>query len=165
MGTRITRTYTYEGSVDSVLAILTDEKLYSDAAIRSRALSYEVEVSPDGERTAIMLHRRLPTEDVPSFARSLVGEALDVTEHTWWGAADDAGADGTFEVAVRAAPISYKGTMRLDRLGTTTSHTIDGTLSASVPLLGRRIEQSMSAPIVLQLDVLAELVGTRLAAG
>jgi hypothetical protein len=165
---RIERTYRYEGSVERVLAIVTDAALYDQAAVRSRALSHEVTVEPDSAGVRIVLRRSLPTDQVPSFAQGFVGASVDVVETTMWGAANDGRATGDFDVVIERTPVGFRGSMTLEPPGGVagmplTEQSIAGDLKAGVPLLGRKIEESLAPLIVHQLDVLAEIVGSRLA--
>jgi hypothetical protein len=165
---RIDRTYRYDGDVAGVLAIIRGPELYQEAAIRSRSLSYDVDVSEADGSTTIVLRRSLPTDQVPSFAQGFVGETVDVVESTRWAPLHDGRADGVFDVSIERTPVRFHGTMTLAAPSGIegmpgVEQRIGGELKAGVPLLGRRIEESIAPLIGHQLDVLAEIVGTRLA--
>jgi hypothetical protein len=165
---RIERTYRYEGNVDRVLAIVTDASLYDEAAVRSRALSHDVTIEQQPAGVRIVLRRSLPTDQVPSFAQSFVGDSVDVVETTTWGAVEDGRVNGDFDVVIDRTPVGFRGSMSLVPPGGVagmpgTEQSIAGDLKAGVPLLGRKIEESIAPLIVHQLDVLAEIVGSRLA--
>jgi hypothetical protein len=166
---RIERTYSYEGNVDRVLAVVTDPAVYEDAAIRSKALSHEVTTStePDG-RHVIVLRRALPTDQVPSFAQGFVGPSVSVVETTHWQDSENGRSEGAFDVVIEKAPVTFRGVMTLAPPGGVegmpgTVQTISGELKAAVPFLGKKIEESLAPVIIHQLNVLAEIVGTRLA--
>jgi hypothetical protein len=165
---RIDRTYRYDGDVDGVLAIICSPELYQEAAVRSRALAHEVDVTTSDGTATVVLRRSLPTDQVPSFAQGFVGETVDVVESTRWAPLQDGRADGVFDVSIERTPVRFHGTMTLAAPGGIAGmpgveQRIDGDLKAGVPLLGRRIEESIAPLIIHQLDVLAEIVGTRLA--
>jgi hypothetical protein len=165
---RIDRTYRYDGDVARVLAIICSPALYEEAAVRSRALSYDVDVSEVDASTSIVLRRSLPTDQVPSFAQGFVGETVDVVESTRWGRVENGHVDGVFDVSIDRTPVRFHGTMSLTTPGGVeglpgAEQRISGELKAGVPLLGRRIEESIAPLIGHQLDVLAEIVGTTLA--
>jgi hypothetical protein len=165
---RIDRTYRYDGDVARVLAIICSPALYQEAAVRSRALAYDVDVSEADGATDIVLRRSLPADQVPSFAQGFVGDTVDVVESTRWGRLENGRAEGVFDVSIDRTPVRFHGTMILSTPGGVegmpgVEQRIDGELKAGVPLLGRRIEESIAPLIGHQLDVLAEIVGTTLA--
>jgi hypothetical protein len=164
----VTRTYRYQGRISDLHEVVGDAALYDQVATRSGALSHTTEISHDAAGTlVVVLRRELPTDQVPSFARGMVGNALVVVETTHWPAAISDGpiahAEGAFSVVIEGAPVTYTGTVRLEEVGAETTQTIEGELKSSVPLFGKKIEAAVEPLIVHQLDVLAELVGTALA--
>ena len=165
----IEHTYLYPGGLDETFAVITDASLYEAAAVRSRALTHTAEVTHVHQVHTISLERSLPTDDVPSFAKSFVGDGLVVRETTWWkkGAPDDGDAPGyhaTFDVQIVGAPVTLTGTMRLTPTAEGTRQQIDGQIKASVPLLGGRIEASVREPVDHQITTVAALVREHLAA-
>lgn len=163
----IEHTYVYPAGVDETFAVITDASLYEAAAVRSRALKHTAEVTHVHHVHTITLERSLPTDDVPPFAKSFVGDGLVVRETTWWksGQPDDAAAPGyqaTFDVQIVGKPVTFIGSMRLVPEGDQCRQFITGELKAAVPLFGGRIESAVKDPVDAQIAVVAEMVTERL---
>lgn len=165
---RIEHSYVYTAHVDHAFSVIVDPELYDAVALRSRALEHHSDVTLVHQVHTITLERSMPTDDVPSFARSLVGDALRIHETTWWkaGMPDDGDALGyhaTFDVRIVGTPVTFLGTMRLTPEGDHSRQDIVGDIKAAVPLLGGRIEQSVKDPVDLQIATVAAMVSERLA--
>ncbi len=167
---RIEHDYVYSANVDDVFDVIVSPDLYDEVAVRSRALDYTSSVTHVHEVHTISLERHLPTDEVPSFAKSLIGDTLRVQETTWWkaGTPDDGQAPGyhaTFDVRIMGTPVTLNGTMRLTPAEDGhCRHHIVGDLKAAVPLLGGRIEQSVREPVDLQIATVSAIVTERLSA-
>lgn len=126
-----------------VFAMLTDETYVERKTLAANALRATASVKRDGENTTIHLTRVMPP-DVPDFVRRFVGETIDITQVDVWGpAATDGSRDGTIQLDMVGAPVTCTGRMRLAPNGAGTTVTIEGTLKASVPLFGGKIEQAV----------------------
>jgi len=164
---QIEHTYLYPAPVDQTFAVITDPALYEAVAVRSRSLEHTAHVTEVHKVHTISLERKLPTDEVPSFAKAFVGDALLIRETTWWknGAPDDGDAPGyhaTFDVQIVGKPVVFQGTMRLLPEGEHTKQHIVGKVTASVPLFGSKIEQAVKEPIDHQVRAVAQMVTERL---
>lgn len=162
----IEHTYLYPADVDATFAVITEVSLYEAAAVRSRALKHSAEVTHVHQVHTITLERSLPTDEVPSFAKSFVGDGLVVRETTWWkaGQPGDPSAPGyqaTFDVQIVGKPVTFKGSMRLVPEGENCRQFITGELKAAVPLFGGKIESAVKDPVDAQIAVVAEMVTER----
>ena len=102
-----------------------------------------------GDGARVVTQRELPADDLPDFARSIVGDKLSVTEtYDWGGAGGDGSRDGTLVVEVAGAPVALRAKVRLAPAGGGTSMTINGDLKASIPLLGGRVEKAAAPAVV-----------------
>ena len=146
---RITQTIDYATAPDAVFAMMTSEEFQAQKCADAGALSHDVAVALNGGRARVVVNRDLPTDRLPDFAKSLVGQTLSTTETWEW---DDASADGgrrgTLTVEVKGAPIAMRSTVVLAVSGAGSVVTIEGDLKASIPLFGGKIEKA-SAPAVV----------------
>lgn len=166
---RIEHLYDYPADVDTTFAVIVDPSLYEEVAVRSHALEHTTAVTLVHQVHTITLERALPTDEVPSFAKGLVGDALRIHETTWWksGSPDDGAADGyhaTFAVQIVGTPVTFNGTMRLTSTNSGCQQQVIGDVKAGVPFLGGKIESAIKEPVDLQVATVARLVSERLQA-
>lgn len=140
MGKDVAWTSTYDASAESAFAVLSDEAFLTQLARDTGSLTCDVhaETAADGSVT-ITNSRSFPAE-IPSYAKSLVGDTITVTEVQRWGPADANGArSGTFEVGFGSAPVKFGGTLSLTGNSPCTAST-SGNVRASIPLVGGKVE-------------------------
>ncbi len=156
---KISETARFPATPEEVFAILADKDFQEAKCLATAAVSHSVEVTAVDGRTRVRTRRELPAKGLPDVARSFVGDTLTVTEtHDWGPAQADGSRHGTLEMEVKGAPMTMRGTVSLTPDGEGTLETIDSDLTASIPLLGGKIEKA-AAPIVQQ----AITIETRLA--
>ena len=138
----ITTRLEFAAAPPEVYAMLTDAQYLDEVCRATESTSYDVDVEGSTTRTT----RSFPAPD--AVAR-FVGGTLTVSEQTVWGAAGPDGArTGDLEMTVKGQPVSMKGRLSLAPGGAGTVVQLTGDLKVSIPLLGKKLEQS-SAPAVL----------------
>lgn len=154
---KIAKTIEYAANPTEVFEVLSDAKFQEAKCAATAAVKYTADVKTSGDRTVITTMRILPSDGLPDFARSMVGETLKVTETQDWGpASDDGSRQGTVEMGVAGAPISLTGTLSLKPGGAGTIENIDSELKAKVPLIGGKIEKAAAPPIEEAIAIEAE---------
>ena len=139
MATPITARQSFPASPERVRAMLLDPAYAQVRAERTGALSVTVSERAEGDHGVLAVERVIPAE-VPDFARSFVGETLTVKEtHDWGPLAGDA-CEGTIGVTF-SAPVGVKAAMRLTADGEGTVVEIEGSISASIPFMGGKVEE------------------------
>ncbi|NDL58589.1 DUF2505 domain-containing protein [Phytoactinopolyspora mesophila] len=127
----------------AVFGMLTDEAYIVKKTIAAKAIRYQVSVNRNDDHVTIELVRIMPP-DVPDFVRRFVGETIDVKQTDIWEPADPSGArDGRISLEMVGMPVTCSGKMRLAPAGAGTSVTISGSIKASVPLFGGKIEEAV----------------------
>lgn len=142
-----------------VYAMLTDEAFLRRRAEAAHALRHDVSVEPAGAGHRTRLHQFLPAE-VPDFVRKLVGDQIEINEVITWGAAGpDGSRSGEVRVDVASAPVTLRGTIQLvpDPAGGATRQILDAKLKASVPLVGKKIEEAAAPAVAAGLTGMEEL--------
>ena len=138
----------YAATPNEVFAMLADKEFQTRKCIATGARRHTVSISAQDDRTLIVSNRDMPSDDFPSFVRSMVGDTLAVTETQDWG---PPGADGIrhgrLTVDIAGAPIDLDGTLSLAPGGEGSVETIEGDLKARIPILGAKIEQA-AAPAI-----------------
>lgn len=162
----VQRESTYPADAYATFGMLTDEAFLERRAVATQAIRHQVSVTnaPDGTVTA-RTHRTLPAAMIPDAMRKLVGDTVEVDEVIEWGPAEPDGTrTGELRLDVAKAPVRGRGTIRLDGQGDgTTRQTVTLDIKASVPMLGRKIEEAAAPAVLAALEVEEELGGRWLA--
>ena len=146
---KISETITYAAPPETVYAMVTDVAFQERKCVEAHAQRHEAAVSPAGDGARVVTKRDLPADDLPDFAKSIVGPTLSVTEtYEWGGAAGDGTRTGTLTVEVAGAPVAMRSSVRLAPAGGGTQISIDGDLKASIPLVGGRVEKAAAPAVV-----------------
>ncbi|MEO7752547.1 MAG: DUF2505 domain-containing protein [Terracoccus sp.] len=146
---RITEKIDYPAGPATVFAMLTTEAFQERKCAEAGALSHGVDITETGGGARIITNRDLPTDGLPDFAKSMVGNRLAITEtYVWAAESGDGTRPGTLTVEVAGAPVALHATVRMAPGGSGTTIAIDGDLKASIPLFGGKVEKA-SAPAVI----------------
>jgi hypothetical protein len=154
---KISATIDYAATPQEVFAMLADEDFQARKCAANGARRHVVSIESEDELTTIVSTRDLPTDDLPSFVRSIVGDTLTVTETQEWG---PPGTDGTrsgrLTVNIVGAPIDLAGTLLLAPGGQGSVETVEGDLKARLPLIGDKIEKAAAPAIQSAIRVESE---------
>lgn len=146
---RITEALDYATAPEAVFAMMTTKAFQAQKCADAGALSHDAAISRSGEKTRILVNRDLPTDRLPDFAKSLVGQTLSITETWVFEAAHvDGGHNGSLRVEVKGTPIVLQAAVVLAPNGAGTLITIDGDLKASIPFFGGKIEKAAAPAVV-----------------
>ncbi|MBM7786245.1 DUF2505 domain-containing protein [Tenggerimyces flavus] len=149
----------YDADPAAVYAMLTDEVFLTRWVSTGAALSYSVTVTPTSNGGANTRTQQSLPARVPDFMTKLVGESIDLDQSIDWG---PAGADGSrtgqISIDVAKAPVTMRGTMTLVPDGTGTRQVVEVVIKASVPIIGKKIEEA-AAPAVRNALELQERLG------
>jgi|SRR5450631_1988435 len=161
---KISATLDYAATPQKVFAMLANEDFQARKCAAHGARSHAVSVGTQGDRTTIVSTRDLPTDDLPSFVRNIVGDTLTVTETQDWGPpGTDGTRSGTLTVDIVGAPIDLKGTLLLAPGGQGSVETVEGELKARIPLIGDKVEKAAAPAIQSAIRVESETGETWLA--
>ncbi len=157
---RITEKIDYPAGPEAVFAMLTSEAFQERKCAEAGALSHDVDITQTAGGARIVTNRDLPTDGLPDFAKSMVGNRLAITETYVWAAAGGEGSrPGTLTVEVAGAPVALHATVRMAPGGSGTTIVIDGDLKAAIPLFGGKVEKA-SAPAVIDAILGEQRTGT-----
>jgi hypothetical protein len=145
---KISATIDYAATPDEVFAMLADEDFQNHKCTATGARRHTVSITEHGDRTIILSTRDMPSDGFPSFVKSMVGDTLAVTETQDWGPPGTDGVrHGTLTVEIASAPVALDGALSLTSGGQGCVETIEGELTARIPLIGGKIEQA-AAPAI-----------------
>ncbi|GAA2739257.1 DUF2505 domain-containing protein [Pedococcus aerophilus] len=145
---KIATTMEYAATPEEVFAVLTDQAFQEAKCAATAAIKYTASVKESGGGAVITTERILPADDLPDFAKNMVGETLKVVETQTWGAASaDGSRTGTVEMSVAGVPVALNGKLALAPGGPGSIEHLDAELKAKVPLIGGKIEKAAAKPI------------------
>ena len=145
MATRLTKTLTYDASAEAVAAMLDDTGFREEVLERQRVVRGSVSI--DGDHVTIEQVRS--ADDIPSFARSFVGDEILIVQTESWTSPTSADV----RLAIPGKPGEAVGTLELVESGGTTTESIDLDLTVKIPLVGGKIEKLIAGIFSSALDV------------
>ena len=153
---RVTTREELAGTVEEVYRIVTDVAFQEAKCLATtddaNHFSVDVAGGPAGER--VRTERHLKSHGLPDVARSFVGEHLTIVEVQDWSApAADGSRQSAVDMHVKGAPLTLKGTMRLEPSGSGTVKVLDAELKAHVPFIGGKIERAAAEPINAAIEI------------
>ncbi len=147
---RLATSIAYLAGPADVLAMLLTEEFQHQVCQQTGASSHEVSISGSAvSGSVISTTRTLPADQLPDFVRSFAGGHLTVRRVDTWDPITTSGTRGRIVVEILGTPVRFSGDLSLLATGTGTTEEVQGELKASVPLLGRKIEQAAKVPIEL----------------
>jgi hypothetical protein len=158
---RVTTREELAGTVEEVYSLFTDVAFQEAKCLATTddANHYSVDVAggPGGER--VTTERHLRSAGLPDVAKSFVGEHLTIVEvQTWSGPAADGSRESAVDMHVKGAPLTLKGTLRLEPSGAGTLKVLDADLKAHVPFIGGKIERAAAEPINAAIGIETDLL-------
>ncbi len=126
----------YDAPVPSVLAMRADPAYRAQLAEAAGVSDSATTVERDGATTTVVIEEQRPTQGVPGFAKKFVGDFTHtVIRESWTGTA------GTFEVETPGKPMHIAGSVSAAPHGDGTVVVFDLEATASVPLIGGKLER------------------------
>jgi hypothetical protein len=141
---KLTKTLTYDASAEAVAAMLDDPAFREAVLERQRVLRGSVHI--DGDIATIEQVRS--GSDIPSFARTFVGDEIVIVQTETWTSPTDA----RIELAIPGKPGEAVGTLRLTESGGTTTETVELDVTVRIPLVGGKIETMIADMVKFALD-------------
>lgn len=150
MTKQLVQRLTYPAPLDRVAAMLADPAFREDVCRRQRATSYDVSVTgTPGDPMRVRVEMEQPTDQVPSFARKIVGGSTTIVQTESWESVDRA----ELHVTIPGKPGEMAGSSVLEESGGTTTQTVTLDITVRIPLVGGKVE-----------DLIAKLLGSALRA-
>ena len=125
---------TYAAPIDRVRDMLNNPEFREQVATRVGALSCSAAYG-NGK---LVVREEQPVQGVPAFAKKFAGGATTVIHTEIW---DEAGTSATITLDTPGKPIKQVGRITLSEANGTTTHAYDLEVTASVPLVGGKLEK------------------------
>ena len=144
MSTKLSKQLTYDAPAEAVTAMLDDPAFREAVLERQRVLRGSVDIDGDVAR----IEQVRSGDDIPSFARTFVGDEIVIVQTETWTSPTSARID----LAIPGKPGEAIGTLTLVESGGTTTETVELAVSVRIPLVGRKIEAMVADMVVHALD-------------
>jgi hypothetical protein len=143
MSTSFSHELTYDAPLVDVAAMLADPAFRERVCDAQRALSRTVTVTGSTESGSVAIDYSQEASGVPSFARKVVGDTIDIAQREQWS-----GQRAALEITIPGKPGDMKGTITLTESGGTTLQRVAVEIRVSVPLLGGKLERLIQEILV-----------------
>ena len=121
---------------EQVYAMLADPAFREEVCERQRYPKRTVTITPNGSGMEVTVDQYRPATEVPSFARKLVGEEINILQEEQWSSATDA----ALSVTIPGKPGSMIGTVALREQDGGTIETVEVDVKVNIPLIGGKLE-------------------------
>jgi hypothetical protein len=136
---------------ETAYAMVTNAAYAQERAERTAGSDITISVSGAAPSPATVVSRRsLPVPDeLPSFAKGMVGDGISVEETHAWGDPDSDGVrTAELTVLFPSLPVKVTGTMAITATETGCTVAINATVAASMPMVGGIIEQGVKGQVL-----------------
>ncbi len=145
----ITEILVYPAEPDVVFEMMVDEAFHARVCAATFAVRHSASVTRTSDGATVITHREMSTQGFPDYARSMVGQSIEIVETIIYGPAEaDGSRIGDLQIALGSAPIGLKGDIRIVPVEGGTEVIVEGNLKCSLPFVGGKIE-SAAAPTVI----------------
>lgn len=127
----------YDAPPAEVYAMLSDPAFREAVCEAGDSVRHDVSITPDGEGMRVAVDQVQPAAGIPSFARKIVGDEIDVQQREQWSSPTDA----TLEVSIPGKPGHLTGSITLRERGAGTVETVDADIKVSIPMVGGKLEK------------------------
>ncbi|WP_157829633.1 DUF2505 domain-containing protein [Nocardioides alpinus] len=141
---KLTKTLTYDAPAEAVTAMLDDPAFRQAVLERQRVLRGSVDIDGDVAR----IEQVRSGADIPSFARSFVGDEIVIVQTETWTSPTAA----QIELAIPGKPGEAVGTLVLVESGGTTTETVELAVTVRIPLVGGKVEGMIADMVKHALD-------------
>jgi len=148
---QITHDLTYDAPASAVYAMLTDASFREQVCDRSGVIRHDVTVTGEDltNGAVVRIEQFQSASGIPSFAKKLVGEEIEIVQEETWTSPTEADV----KVTIPGKPGEMTGSVRLvEEAGHTTEH-VELTITVRIPLVAGKIESLVADMLLKSLRV------------
>jgi hypothetical protein len=142
---KLTKKLTYDATAEAVTAMLDDPEFREAVLEQQKVVRGSATIDGD----VVTIEQVRAGDDLPSFARSFVGDEILIVQTENWTSATSADV----RLTIPGKPGEAVGTLGLVESGGTTTETVVLDISVKIPLVGGKIEKLIAGIIESALDV------------
>jgi len=143
MSTSCSHELTYDAPLADVAAMLADPAFREKVCDAQHAISRTVAITGTTESGSVAIDYSQAAAGIPSFARKIVGDTIDIVQREQWSAHRAA-----LDITIPGKPGDMKGTITLTERGGTTVETVTVEIRVGVPLIGGKLERLIEEILV-----------------
>jgi len=137
MTSRLKHELRYDGaSPEQVYAMLANADFREAVCEYQRYPERTVEITPAGEGMKVRVDQYRPADEVPSFARKLVGAKINILQEETWHSPTSA----DLKVSIPGKPGSMQGSITIAGDTDGVTETVDVQVKVNMPLVGGKLE-------------------------
>lgn len=159
----VTKSAAYVLGPDGILEIISEQDFQEEKCRATFAVEYQASVETRGGRIVVTTERSMPMEHIPDIAKGFLGNKFVIHETQEWSGPNAAGLyTADLQIHVQGAPITGTGRRLLtpdDEGGS--QDQIQLVIKASIPLIGRKIEEAAAPPVGAAAEIETELLAAR----
>ena len=141
---KLTKKLAYDAPAAAVAAMLDDPAFREAVLERQHVLRGSVDIDGD----VVRIEQVRSADDIPSFARTFVGDEITIVQTETWTSPTSADV----ALAIPDKPGEAGGSLTLTESGGTTTETVDLQITVRLPLVGGKIETMIADMIGTALD-------------
>ena len=132
----------YSASCDEVIALLGDANKVKTKYETLGSKNVVIVDSRNDDSGILVKTERDAAQDLPGYAKKVVGETAHLTQTDTWGPRQaDGTRDGTWDVVTKGAPAKIGGTLRIEPTADGGSQVITkGSITIKLPFIGGKFE-------------------------
>ncbi len=138
--------YEYEKDAQSVFELLTDPDFLVDRCLELGELEASCEVEENGVDTIISLTRTVE-RDLPKVLAKVFDPVQTIRMTETWKPVGEDSYKGSYTFEVVGQPVTVGATFELYPTDDGCCYTIDHTVKATVPLIGRQVEKFIRSQV------------------
>jgi hypothetical protein len=128
---------TYDAAPDEVYAMLSDPAFREAVCEAGDSVRHTVTITENGGGMTVAVDQVQPAAGIPSFAKKIVGDEIEILQREEWSSPTDA----ALEVSIPHKPGHLKGTVTLRPSGSGTVETVDAEIKVHIPMVGGKLEK------------------------
>jgi len=129
----------YDASPDEVHAMLADPAFREATCAAQQVVSVDVDITVDGAGMSVRIDQIQPTQGVPSFAKSIIGETTHAIQIEEWRNNRQA----VLDIETPGKPGTMHGTITIEPRGSGAADVVELDIKVGIPLIGGRLENLM----------------------
>ena len=141
----LTKKLTYDATAEAVAGMLDDPAFREAVLERQKVIRGSATIDGD----SVTIEQVRSGDDIPSFARSFVGDEILIVQTESWTSPTSA----DMRLTIPGKPGEAVGTLELVESGGTTTETVELDISVKIPLVGGKIEKLIAGIVGSALDV------------
>jgi len=145
MSKRLRHELRYDAAApEQVYAMLANPDFREAVCEYQRYPERTVEITPVGRGMRVRVDQYRPADEVPSFAKKLVGAKVNILQEETWHSSTSA----DLSVTIPGKPGEMLGTITIVGDGDGVTETVDVQVKVSIPLLGGKLEDFIAGMLL-----------------